>query len=149
MKKRIVSLALALMMCLSLNVTAFATEAETETIILGNIETPVATEAISWGSWSSWTSDTIDYDLGVTAIAAYLQTKIKTEKATVCIAIAEEVVNSGSPCIISTRIRYGSDSTYYYYQRQTKITLATGRVFGPYSDEGKSKLDGSGGIKAV
>lgn len=102
--------------------------------------------AVKWGSWGAW-STLLDVDTGgkkAAVILALITPRIPWVPLEMVTSAASVIAASYDNVKIKCRLRYGTDSTYSYYERQTKIYGDNVLVLGPYTDTGKTPLNGSG-----
>lgn len=97
-----------------------------------------SSSTVTWGSWSTWESVAIPV-VGWT-IAAIAGAVIRKAPWVGSFAgdIAELAIADGLNSLsMKVRIRYGSDDTYSYYERETKFYLGSKQIGSVYTDRGK------------
>ncbi len=105
----------------------------------------ISVNATTWGSWQNGETITINTGgLTTAVICGLIALKVGWCPVGVVSAVAAAVAGKYDVLKIKCKIRYGYDSTYSYYERQTRFYGDGKLIYGPYTDKGKTPLNGSG-----
>lgn len=110
-----------------------------------NTDKTLSTRSISWGAWKNFETDKIKTGgLTTSVICGIIVLKVGWCPAGIAATVAG--ITAGKYDVLSTkgRIRYGRDSRYQYYQRETKFYGDGKLIYGPFTDKGKTPLNGTG-----
>ena len=135
MKKRIISLALAMAMCLALGITSFAVEPPT--LHQTMMDLSPGCEPNSWTNWTPYTTiqnDKYFSTLSTITITAYFLSEM---------GIPSAYVNLGT--LVANIIAYGQPQVYYTYRYRIRVNDATMEMqqnysLAVYSDPDRSDL---------
>ena len=107
----------------------------------------VSANSITWGSWKDGEPIIIKTGgLKTSVIAGLIALKVGWCTAGVASAVAAAVAGKYDVLKVTTKIRYGKDKTYSYYERKTWFYGDGKLIHGPVKSTGKT--DGSG-VKSI